>query len=62
MVGVLWWLGWVLWSWVWVLPGASGGCGLVDFFFFVVVVAAAAAVVVCVVVMVVYCSEYIVLL
>jgi len=42
-----------------VLPGGSGGCGLVDFFFFVVVVAVAAA---AVVVMVVYCSEYIFLL
>ena len=23
-----WWLGWVSWWWVWVLPGASNGCGL----------------------------------
>ena len=26
-----WWLGWVSWWWVWVLPGESDGCGQIHY-------------------------------
>ena len=71
MVGMLWWLGWVLWWWLnsrWAVVGRlasvgfisvgglwCGWCAMVARVGFMVEVVAG-AVVVCVVVIVVYCS------